>query len=92
MGEDRQMSEEDAKFEQRSAVTPPDATYGLPAVITVEETAEFLRLNVKTLHAAIASGKFPGRRVQSRIVVLRDAMLEWLRSPKRVPPQRRKVR
>ena len=58
-------------------------TYGLPAVLTVEEAAEFLRLNVKTLYSAIDLGTFPARKFGKRIVILRDALLDWMRSKAR---------
>ncbi len=54
--------------------------YNLPPVLTVDEVAEFLRLNRKTVFASIAAGKMPGRKVGRRIVVLRDALLQWMRS------------
>ena len=69
-----------------------DSTYDLPQILTVEETAEFLRLNVKTVHAAIAAGTFPGRKVGRRTVILRDALLDWLKSEERVLPGRRRKR
>lgn len=62
-------------------------TYGLSAVLTVAEAAAFLRLNIKTVYAAISSGELPGRKVGGRTVVLRDAMLEWMRSDDRVLSQ-----
>jgi len=58
-------------------------TYGLPVVLTVEEAAEFLRLNVKTLYAAIDMGTVPARKFGKRIVILRDALLDWMRSKAR---------
>jgi len=70
----------------------PESTCGLPAVLTVEETAAFLRLNVKTVHASIAAGEMPARKVGRRTVVLRDALLDWLRGQGRAPRNRRVVR
>jgi excisionase family DNA binding protein len=65
-------------------------TYGLPAVLTVAEAAAFLRLNIKTVYAAISTGELPGRKVCGRTVVLRDAMLEWLRSKAHVSSRDRR--
>ena len=67
-----------------------DPTYGLPAVMTVEETAEFLRLNPKTVHAAINDGEIPARKVRKRTLVFREALLKWLASDTRALPSRRR--
>lgn len=74
---------------QETAAAASDPTCGLPAVLTVEETAAFLRLNPKTVHAAIAAGELPGRKVGRRTLVLRDALLHWLKLEERVLPRRR---
>jgi excisionase family DNA binding protein len=57
-------------------------TYGLPKVMTVEEAAEFLRINVKTLYAAVESKDVPALKLGKRIVILRDALLDSLRGKK----------
>jgi len=57
-----------------------DPTYGLPPVLTVEDAAAFLRMNSKTVYAAVAAGEMPGRKVRKRTVILRDALLDWLRT------------
>lgn len=57
-------------------------TYGLPKILTVEEAAEFLRVNVKTLYAAVESKDVPALKLGKRIVILRDALLESLRGKK----------
>lgn len=54
------------------------STYGLAPVLTVKEVADFLRLNLKTVHAAIAQGQMPGKKVRGRTLVLRDELLRWL--------------
>ena len=59
-------------------------TYGLPVVMTIDEAAEFLRMNRKTVYAAIAAGEIPGSRIGKRVVILRDALLSWMRSNGRV--------
>ena len=65
-----------------------EETYGLPAVLTVDEVAAFLRMNRKTVFASIATGEMPGRKVGRRVVILRDALLEWMRSKARVSSRR----
>ena len=57
-------------------------TYGLPRIMTVEEAAEFLRVNVKTLYQAVESKAVPALKIGKRIVILRDALLETLRGKK----------
>ena len=64
--------------------------YGLPPIITAEEAAEFLRVNVKTVYAAIQQGQLPGRRVGKRLVIFRDALLQWLQSTECKLPQKAK--
>ena len=48
--------------------------------------------NVKTVYAAIKAGDIPARRLRNRVVILRDALLDWFRSTERVLPQRRRTR
>jgi excisionase family DNA binding protein len=62
-------------------VTNPgvECTYGLPMVLTVEEAAEFLRVNVKTLYSSINDGEFPGRKIGRRIVIFRDSLIRWFK-------------
>lgn len=54
-------------------------TYELAPVLSVGEVASFLRLNRKTVYDAVAAREMPGRRVRNRVVIPRDALLEWLR-------------
>ena len=63
--------------------------YGLPPVMTVEETAAFLRLNIKTVYDAVRNGDIPGRRVGKRTVILRDALLHCLEERVLPRPRRR---
>jgi len=60
-------------------------------VLTVEELAVLLRLERKTVYAAIVRGDIPGvRRVGRSIRIFRHAVLDWLRTAHvRVPHQRR---
>jgi excisionase family DNA binding protein len=50
-----------------------------PAVLTVDELAALLRVDRKTVYAAIARGEIPGvRRIGSLLRVPRDRVLAWL--------------
>ena len=88
----REMREEQADADQGATALPHDGPYGLAPVLTVEEAAAFLRCNVKTVYRSISEGQMPGRKVGNRTIILRDAMLSWLKSPKRVLPSKRKRR
>jgi excisionase family DNA binding protein len=51
----------------------------LPPVLTVDEVAEILRVDSKTVYEAISRGDFPGViRVGRCIRIFRDAFLAWL--------------
>jgi excisionase family DNA binding protein len=66
-----------------------DETYGLEPVLTVDEAARFLRVNTKTLYESIRAGDVPAKRVGRRVLILRDALLDWLKSDGSVLPSRR---
>ena len=52
---------------------------GTPDVLTVDELAELLRVNRKTVYNAINEGSLPARRIGSRkIRVLKSALIEWM--------------
>ena len=72
-GEDASGGNPNAAASQRS--TPP------PSVLTVDELAELLRVNRKTVYDALSRGDIPGaRRIGATYRILRDAVLEWLAS------------
>jgi excisionase family DNA binding protein len=51
----------------------------LPIVLTVDELATLLRLERKTVYAAIRRGEIPGaRRIGSTLRISRDSVLAWL--------------
>ncbi|HMI86991.1 MAG TPA: helix-turn-helix domain-containing protein [Polyangiaceae bacterium] len=53
----------------------------LPPILTVDELADFLRLNRKTVYEAVSHGDIPGvRRIGHTFRISRDAVLQWLRS------------
>lgn len=61
----------------------------LPPILTVDELAAFLRLNRKSVYAAISGGEIPGvRRIGGTIRVNRDSVLDWLAGEGRVPSSR----
>lgn len=61
-------------FVDRGALAVP-----LPAILTVEEVADLMRVDRKTAYAAIACGAVPGvRRIGRCIRVSRDVLLRWL--------------
>lgn len=54
-----------------------------PMVLTVDEAAELLRVERKTLYDAIGRGEVPGvRRIGRLIRLSRNSVLEWLASGK----------
>jgi excisionase family DNA binding protein len=56
-----------------------EATDDLPEVLTVDELAKLLRVERKTVYAAIGRGEIPGvRRIGSLLRASRDAVLAWL--------------
>lgn len=65
----------DPKAAASGTRTPP------PSVLTVDELAELLRVNRKTVYDALARGDIPGaRRIGATYRILRDAVLVWLAS------------
>ena len=78
--------------EEAIAPTSPTETYGLPPILEVPQAAQFMGVNAKTLYSAIRDGKFPARRVGKRILILRDALLQWLQGQSRVLPTKRRSR
>ncbi len=52
-----------------------------PAILTVDELADLLRVNRKTLYDALSRGEIPGaRRIGTTYRIYRDAVLTWLTS------------
>ncbi len=64
-----------------------------PAILTVDELAALLRVERKTVYAAIMRGDIPGvRRVGRSIRISRDAVLDWLRTAHVRAPHPRRIR
>lgn len=52
----------------------------LPDVLTLEETANYLRLPKETIERQAAQGYIPGRRIEDTWRFLKIAIDDWLRS------------
>jgi excisionase family DNA binding protein len=62
-------------------------------ILTVDELAALLRVERKTVYAAITRGDIPGvRRVGRSIRISRDAVLDWLRTAHVRAPHPRRIR
>jgi excisionase family DNA binding protein len=82
----------DARFVAggRSMSSHDALAVALPAVLTVDELAAYLRLNRKSVYAAIREGAIPGaRRIGGTIRIDRDTVLTWLSGEGRVSTSRR---
>jgi len=54
-----------------------------PDVLTVEQLAELLQVDGKTLRSLAAKGELPGRKVGRHWRFSRQAVLDWLATPER---------
>jgi excisionase family DNA binding protein len=54
-----------------------------PDVLTVEQLAEFLQVDEKTVRSLAANGDLPGRKLGRHWRFSRQAVLEWLAIPER---------
>ena len=54
-----------------------------PDVLTVEQLAELLQVDGKTLRSLAAQGELPGRKVGRHWRFSRQAVLDWLATPER---------
>lgn len=60
--------------------------HDLPLMLTVEETAQVLRIGRNGAYEAIASGTIPSIKIGSRIRVPRKALAVWLTDGNDAPP------
>lgn len=61
------------------SMAPAASSPPIPLVLTVAEVARLLRLNVKTVYTAAASGEIPGaRRIGRRFRFYGPALARWL--------------
>lgn len=56
------------------------ASRTIPDVLTLEETADYLRLSPETVEMVARSGQIPGRKIADSWRFLREAIDDWLRS------------
>lgn len=56
----------------------------MPDLMTAEEVAEYLRIDLTTTREMLREGKLPGRKVGRAWRVLRDELEAWLRQPEPV--------
>ncbi len=65
----------------------------IPTVLTVEEVAELLRVDRKTVYELIRRGELPGvRRIGRTIRVHRETVLRWLAEGQGRAPRSRGTR
>lgn len=61
-----------------------------PELMTAEDVAAMLGINVKTVYAGAAAGEIPARRVGRRFLFVRSVIEDWLTTaPEGPPPSRR---
>lgn len=58
----------------------PASQLAQPEVLTLEETAQYLRLPVETVEQQAAAGKIPGRKIEDTWRFLKRAIDDWLRA------------
>lgn len=73
---DRYLGEEDVVGRAETNVHGPD-------VLTVEQLAELLQIEDKTVRALAAKGELPGRKLGRHWRFSREAVLDWLANPER---------
>jgi excisionase family DNA binding protein len=69
----------------------PASVGALAPVLTVDEVAALLRVERKTVYAAIQRAEIPGvRRIGSILRISRDAVLDWLAKGQGLAVRRRR--
>jgi excisionase family DNA binding protein len=71
---DRYLGAEDVAFGRASKVGEPD-------VLTIEQLAELLQVDEKTVRSLATKGELPGRKVGRQWRFSRQAVLDWLATP-----------
>lgn len=67
-------------FGPRRGRAPVQGADSRPEVLTVRETAAYLRLSLGTTYGYVADGTIPAQRIGRRWVVLRSLLEAWLDS------------
>ena len=63
-----------------------------PQVLTVDEVAELLRVNRKTVYEAISKGEIPGvLKIGRKIRISRQAVVDWLAGNGQSRPKKRRL-
>lgn len=82
------MSETTSEFIERDGSDDPRPGSALPVVLTVDEAAEILRVDRKTVYESIRRGELPGVvRLGRSIRIGRGALLQFLAGQGRVSRQ-----
>lgn len=63
---------------ERQADFAAPAALGDPGIMTIDEVAELLRLNRKTVYDLARQGKIPVRRVGRSLRASRESLMRWL--------------
>jgi excisionase family DNA binding protein len=71
---DRYLGAEDVAVGRASELREPD-------VLTIEQLAELLQVDEKTVRSLAAKGELPGRKVGRHWRFSREAVLDWLATP-----------
>ena len=71
---DRYLGSEDVPIGRATQLAGPD-------VLTVEQLAELLQVDEKTVRSLAAKGELPGRKVGRHWRFSRQAVLDWLATP-----------
>lgn len=78
---ERELANSPVAVQGSACTESPALPSSLPVVLTVDELAELLRVNHKTVRDAIARGEIPGvRRIGGTIRIHRDTVISWLAS------------
>ena len=73
------LTRQEAFLESLEAkVAPAPATPDPNALMTANEAAELLRIDVKTVYSYVKRGLLPYVKIQSNVRFLRSALLEWM--------------
>jgi excisionase family DNA binding protein len=71
---DRYLGAEDVGVGRATQLREPD-------VLTIEQLAELLQVDEKTVRSLAAKGELPGRKVGRQWRFSREAVLDWLATP-----------
>ena len=61
-------------------------------ILTADETADYLKVDVKTVYRLVKQGKIPGRKVGGNWRFRKDVLDEWLANGRRTLPSNARSR